>query len=200
MPITYPIQMPIQSNGSSIIKSYDLRMNEKIGVTTSAFNFKQQFQDYNASRWELSIKTIPLFGDDARNMRGLLQSLRGRLGTFLVNIPQNNGEPNPFVNMQNASIGNDHINVGNSSATALTFNRGTYFSHDNYLYMAMEDRPLSAGDQVITPRLRTPLTALDILYTTNPRGVFRLDNNDPEFAVSVNEGHTFSFTCHEVIP
>ena len=200
MPITYPIQMPIKTDGSTIIESYSLRMNEKIGVTTSAFNFKQQFQDYNASRWELSIRTVPLFGDDARNMRGFLQSLRGRLGTFLVNIPQNGGQHNPFANMQNASIGDDHINVGNTSSTALTFDRGTYFSHDNYLYMAVEDRPPSAGDQVITPKLRTAISSLDTLYTTNPRGAFRLDNNDPEFAVGVTEGHTFSFTCHEVIP
>ena len=80
--------MPIGTDGKTLIQSYTLQSVNKIGVTESPFSFAQQIQDYLAERWEGTITTKPLYGADARNMRGFLNSLRGRKGTFQAAIPQ----------------------------------------------------------------------------------------------------------------
>ena len=197
MAISYPILMPVLATGGSIIKNYTLRMVEKIGVSESPFTFKQQLQDYGAMRWELEFTTVPLYGEDARNMRGFLQSLRGRLGSFYFYTPQT--LTNQYELTSAGFIGDTEIEVGLSSGYPQhNFTRGTYFSIDNRLYMALDNKD-SNGDVEITPRLRHNLNTGTNIITTNPIGIFRLNNNDPSFSVDVTEGHSISISCHEVI-
>lgn len=200
MAITYPILFPVAQDGGTIIQSYNLRMVEKIGVTESPFTFKQQFQDYGAMRWELDIKTVPLFGEDARNVRGFLKSLRGRLGTFQVSLPQSLS--NHYRISVAGSIGDDNIDITNNMGVTPDhdFTRGTYFSLSNRLYMALEDYDANSNTNIeITPKLRTNIAPNDSVYTTNSIGSFRLSINDPSYEVSVNEGHSLTIPCHEVI-
>lgn len=201
MAISYPITLPLASDGGNLIESYSLRMVEKIGVSESPFTFKQQFQDYNAMRWELDLTTVPLYGEDARNMRGFLQSLRGRLGRFYFAIPQQLA--NDFKVNSAAFIGDTDIEVATISGTAPVnhnFTRGTYFSIANRLYMAIEDwDAVSNHEPEITPKLRSNLNSNDTIYTVNPVGIFRLNINDPSYSVNVTEGHKMTISCHEAV-
>jgi len=200
MAISYPISMPLRADGTTIIQSYDLRMVEKIGVSESPFSYKQQFQDYNSMRWELDIKTVPLYGEDALNVRGFLQSLRGQLGRFYVSIPQLLANQ---YEMASAAFTNDmELDVRLiSSGFSHRFKRGTYFSMANRLYMATTDLSSLGGNGSvdITPKLRDNRNANDPIYTYNPIGVFRLNSNDPNVSVDVTEGHSMTISCHEAI-
>lgn len=199
MPISYPILFPLKEDGSTIIESYNLRMAEKIGVSESPFSYKQQFQDYGSMRWELDIKTVPLYGENARQVRGFLQSLRGQLGRFYFPIPQQLANE---YEMDSAAFTNDmEIEVRKAQAGfSHRFKRGTYFSMANRLYMATTDLSSITGGTVhITPKLRDNRNANDTIYTVNPIGVFRLTQNDPDVSVDVTEGHSMTISCHEAI-
>lgn len=198
MAITYPILLPFQSNNKTIIQSYTLRMVENIGVTESPFTFKQQIQDYGAQRWELELTTIPLYGADARNVRGFLTSLRGRLGTFWVPLPQTLGngyEIDTFAGAEATTL-SATWDGSQTSDDQYPLNRGTYFSINNELYMTTSDRDAN-GDFEITPPLRTAVTIGTTMGTTYPIGVWRLMNNDASFSVDVTEGHSLTIACHE---
>lgn len=186
------------ADGSSAVKSYDLRMNYKIGITESPFTFKQQIQDYDASRWELNITTVPLYGDDALNFRGFLQSLRGRLGMFYFPIPQTLN--NDYRHVTNKVAGEDHVVLNPASQSpSHDFIRGTYFSVSNRLYMALEDYVSNTAPLNITPKLRTSTLAGSVVYTQNPIGTFRLSTNDAGYGVDVTEGHSITIACEEAL-
>lgn len=186
------------ADGSSAIKSYDLRMNYKIGITESPFTFKQQIQDYDASRWELNITTVPLYGDDALNFRGFLQSLRGRLGMFYFPIPQNLS--NHYRFNANEVMGEDHVKLSPLiGSPAHDFIRGTYFSAQNRLYMALEDYVNNSTDVNVTPKLRTSIQSGTTAFTQNPIGTFRLSSNDAGYGVDVTEGHSITIACEEAL-
>lgn len=199
MAITYPILLPFQSNNKTIIQSYTLRMAENIGVTESPFTFKQQIQDYGAQRWELELTTIPLYGEDARNVRGFLTSLRGRLGTFWVPLPQRlgNGWETSTVEATEATTLSATWTGANTGDDEYPLNRGIYFSVDNKLHMVIQDRAAN-GTFEITPPLRDTLAMNTVLGTTYPIGVFRLLDNDASYSVDVTEGHSLTISCHEV--
>lgn len=200
MAITYPILLPFQSNNKTIIQSYTLRMAENIGVTESPFTFKQQIQDYGAQRWELELTTIPLYGEDARNVRGFLTSLRGRLGTFWVPLPQRlgNGWETSTVKQTEATSLTATWTGANTADDEYPLKRGTYFSVDNKLHMVIEDRDTNSGEFEISPPLRDTVSSGTVLGTTYPIGVFRMFDNDASFAVDVTEGHSLTISCHEV--
>lgn len=199
MAITYPIAFPTRSDGSSIIKSYELEMVHKVGVTESPFTFKQQIQDYNASRWELTFTTVPLYGADALNVRGFLQSLKGRLGMFYFPIPQDLGTDYQVSTTTNA--GSPTVRIMERFMHTIThdFVRGTYFSLNNRLYMALEDYVSGTTDMEVTPKLRTQASSGIFAYTTNPIGTFRLADNSASFSVDVTEGHSVTVACEEAL-
>lgn len=199
MAITYPLLLPSTQDGRTIIQSYDLRMVEKVGVTESPFTFKQQIQDYGAQRWELELTTIPLYGEDARNVRGFLTSLRGRLGTFWVPLPQrlgNGWETSTYQQPEDTSLVATWTGT-NTADDEYPLKRGMYFSYNNMLHMIMTDRDPSTGAFEITPPLRTATQPNVVLGTTYPIGVFRLLDNDASYSVDVTEGHSLTISCHE---
>lgn len=197
MAITYPIQMPLRSDGSTVVQSYNLQMVNKVGVTESPFTFKQQIQDYNAMRWELTFTTAPLYGEDATNFRGFLQSLKGRLGMFYFPIPQSS-QAN-IGSSGTSTAGSDTMRFNLSSNNAHLLKKGFYFSHSNRLYMALEDFVNSSTAVNVTPNLRKNIANANTVYLNNPIGTFRLSSNTSEFAVDVTEGHSFTVACEEAL-
>ena len=196
MAITYPIQMPLRSDGSTVVQSYNLRMVNKVGVTESPFTFKQQIQDYNAMRWELTFTTAPLYGADAKNFRAFLQSLKGRLGMFYFPIPQSG--VNYSTNGAHTE-GSDAVTFRTSNQATNPLVSGTYFSIMNRLYMALEDWQNDTTPVNVTPNLRNSLTNSNTIYSNNPIGTFRLASNTSEFSVDVTEGHSFTVACEEAL-
>lgn len=196
MAFTYPIQMPLRSDGSTVVQSYNLQMVHKVGVTESPFTFKQQIQDYDAMRWELTFTTAPLYGEDAKNFRGFLQSLKGRLGMFYFPIPQ----AGVTYRIEGAHVvGSEEFKLKSNNQTANPLIRGTYFSISNRLYMALDSWSSIQSPINITPNLRAGISDNDIIYSQNPIGTFRLASNTSEFAVDVTEGHSFTVACEEAL-
>ena len=197
MAFTYPISMPLRSDGRTVVQSYNLQMVNKIGVTESPFTFKQQIQDYDAMRWELTFTTAPLYGEDAKNFRAFLQSLRGRLGMFYFPIPQSS-----LLSYQAnglSSEGSDMLRIRDTNQSTQPLKKGTYISHLNRLYMVLEDWTNDATLINVTPNLRNNIGNLNTLFVNNPIGTFRLSSNTSEFAVDVTEGHSFTVACEEAL-
>ncbi len=194
MAVNYPLQMPLRSDGRTVVQSYNLQMVHKVGVTESPFTFKQQIQDYDAMRWELTFTTAPLYGADATNFRGFLQSLKGRLGMFYFPIPQSG----TIVSSVGTNVeGSDTLRFNTSDPERIK--KGFYLSTANRLYMALEDYVNNTTPVNVTPNLRTTVSSGNSVYTNNPIGTFRLSSNTSEFAVDVTEGHSFTVACEEAL-
>lgn len=195
--------MPIGTDGKTLIQSYTLQAVNKIGVTESPFSFAQQIQDYLAERWEGTITTKPLYGADARNMRGFLNSLRGRKGTFQAAIPQDFA--NDYSLFADYDPYDQYIQIQDYAATpSFDLDRGIYFqlgtAGDRRLFMMQEDYNGSTYTQnSIFPRVGQGYYTNYRLYTTNPIGTFRLTDNNTAFSVDVTEGHSFSFAFESII-
>ena len=196
MAFTYPIQMPLRSDGRTVVQSYNLQMVNKIGVTESPFTFKQQIQDYNAMRWELTFTTAPLYGADAKNFRGFLNSLKGRLGMFYFPIPQSGVT---YGTNGSQFEGADTLKLNTNNQTTNPLVAGTYLSQSNRLYMALEDYADTNTPINVTPNLRSAIGNANTIYANNPIGTFRLSSNTSEFAVDVTEGHSFTVACEEAL-
>lgn len=188
--------MPLRSDGKTVVQSYNLQMVNKVGVTESPFTFKQQIQDYDAMRWELTFTTAPLYGEDAKNFRAFLQSLRGRLGMFYFPIPQSG-----LTYQANgiSYLGNDMLRIGGTNQSTQPIKKGTYISNTNRLYMVLEDWTNYDTAINVTPNLRNNIGNLNTLFANNPIGTFRLSSNTSEFAVDVTEGHSFTVACEEAL-
>ena len=188
--------MPLRSDGSRVVQSYNLQMVHKVGVTESPFTFKQQIQDYDAMRWELTFTTAPLYGEDAKNFRGFLQSLKGRLGMFYFPIPQA-GATYSAQGFNNE--GSDTLLIRDINQSTSPLKKGTYISHNNRLYMVLEDWTNDSTPINVTPNLRENVGHANTLHSNNPIGAFRLASNTSEFAVDVTEGHSFTVACEEAL-
>ena len=188
--------MPLRSDGSTVVQSYNLQMVHKVGVTESPFTFKQQIQDYDAMRWELTFTTAPLYGEDAKNFRGFLQSLKGRLGIFYFPIPQA-GATYSAQGFNNE--GSDTLLIRDLNQSTSPLKKGTYIAHSNRLYMVLEDWTSDSTPINVTPNLRQNVGHANSLHSNNPIGAFRLASNTSEFAVDVTEGHSFTVACEEAL-
>lgn len=203
MSVAFPVFMPIGGDDRTLIQSYNLSLVSKVGISESPFSFQQQVQDYGADRWEGTITTRPLYGEDARNMRGFLNSIQGRRGTFQFAIPQNLSSD---YELNSAFSTQDHIHIrpktGVTPAHDLT--RGTYFSlgssGNRRLFMMSEDYSGStATEHSIAPRSNyISYSTGEDLVTINPIGTFRLTSNETSFGVDVTEGHKITFAFHSV--
>lgn len=203
MSVAFPVFMPIGGDGRTLIESYNLSLVNKVGVSESPFSFAQQIQDYGADRWEGTITTRPLYGEDARNMRGFLNSIQGRRGTFQFAIPQslsNHYELNGTFSTQN----HIHIRPKTGITPDHSLTRGTYFSlgsaGSRRLFMMSEDYSGNITDEHnISPRANyISYSTGEDLITTNPIGTFRLMDNNTGFSVDITEGHRISFSFHSV--
>lgn len=188
--------MPLRSDGSTVVQSYNLQMVNKVGVTESPFTFKQQIQDYDAMRWELTFTTAPLYGEDAKNFRAFLQSLRGRLGMFYLPIPQS-GVTYSAEGLN--TEGSDLLLIRDTNQSTNPLKKGTYIAHTNRLYMVLEDWTNDSTPINVTPNLRNNIGNANSLHSNNPIGTFRLSSNTSEFAVDVTEGHSFTVACEEAL-
>jgi hypothetical protein len=202
MAIAYPVTMPIGADGRTLIQSLQIGVVSKVGISESPFTFKQQIQDYNDSRWEGTITTRPLFGDDALAMRAFFMSLKGRLGTFQFSVPQelsNDYELGAFFD------GEDSIRVATKSGVtpSHTMKAGTYFqidTTDKKLFMVIEDANIDVSENtdIIPVSFGATASTGKDLITTNPICTAKLMNNTSMYNVGIREGHSFSFAFHGV--
>lgn len=200
MAISYPVTMPIGVDGRTLIQSLEIGVVSKVGISESAFTFKQQIQDYNDSRWEGTITTRPLFGADALAMRAFILSLKGRLGSFEFFVPQ---ELSNDYETGSSFDGEDAIEIAVKSGVtpSHTMKAGTYFQTDTTekkLFMVIEDRQTSGETQIIPVSFGVTATTGTDLITNNPVCTAKLMDNTSMYGVDIAEGHSFSFAFHGV--
>lgn len=194
MAITYPLNPPSISRYASIVISAD----DAVAGDGSPFTFEQSFQDWGGQRWLAEVQLPTMNEDCSSRWEAFLTSLRGRFGTFLL------GDPARIAPRGDAIFLAISGTEGASSVTASL--RGTMKAGDMFqigggsssrLYKVLQDRT-GDGTLEIWPSLRADASGVTATLS-NPRGLFRLTDNQRAWAISNGRWRRIAFTAEEAL-
>jgi len=205
MAISYPISIPDTIG----IESIELRAINAVSTSQSPFTYKQQVISHTGQRWEASV-AVPLVRKDlAAAWKAFLLSLKGQTGTFLLGDPDystprgvaSSFPGNPEIISQSGGtvtvtggptsktgwlLAGDYIQIGSGSSATL--------------HQVLLDSGTDASGEAsleLWPNLRSERT--DSVFTSNPRGLFRLRDNASSWSINSSSLYGISFEAVEVI-
>ena len=202
MPITYPLSIPTTG-----IRSISLRARNVVGASISPFTGQQQLVRHQGAWWEADVSLPPMKRPDAEEWIGMLTSLRGRWGTFLIGdpagaAPRGTWAGTPLVS--GAGQTGETLAVDGFSGGA-TAKRGDYVQIGTggsaRLYKVLADATAAGGAMTldIWPRLRESPADNAVVVTTSTVGLFRLASNDTEWSVDEASIYGLTFAAVEAI-
>lgn len=193
MAINYPISTPTDIG----IAQIELSATNAVAVSKSPFTFATQVHAYSGEMWSASV-TIPTVRKDlAEPWVAFLMSLRGQYGTFLLGDPNHPaprgtatsasisgslGDRTVTVTMTGTLLAGDYIQLGSGSSAKL--------------HKVLVDQS-GNGNLEIWPALRANYSGAVTL--TNPKGVFRLANNQTNWSIGANSAYAIQFEAMENI-
>tara|TARA_R110000772_G_scaffold205314_1_gene315588 strand:+ start:167 stop:772 length:606 start_codon:yes stop_codon:yes gene_type:complete len=199
MAISYPLTIPNHD-----FASMSMRLTRKIATAESPFTYQTQIYEHSGSRWEAEVTLPPLTHTEARAWETFFLALKGQVGTFkmynpLAANPQGTATAN--VRMPVAkTAGTTTITLDTSTGTG-TLKAGDYLEISDNLHVLLEDVSLSATnvDVVITPPLRSDISAFTAITTVNAKGTWRLATSDVGWSINNASLYGFTFACVEVL-
>lgn len=194
MAITYPISTPSISRFASVVIS----ANDAVGEDGSPFTFEKSFQDWGGQMWMAEVQLPTMNVACSSDWEAFLTKLRGKYGTFLLGDPART-EPRGTASSATitGAVGAASVSV-TMTGTLLAgdmFQVGT--GADSRLYKVLEDQT-GTGTLEIWPALRSAASAAAITLT-NPKGVFRLSDNQRGWSISNFRWRRIAFTAEEAI-
>ncbi len=152
------------------------------GFQESSFTYQGQVQDFGGAAWVLEVDLPPMKADDARPLIGWGMSLNGRVGSFLMEPPDNPGVAGswtgaPLVKGAHAAgarsllvdgftgsvEANDYFSLGSGAST--------------HLHMVTQSGVVGSPTEIlleIWPPLRAAVADNDALTIVQPKGLWRL--------------------------
>lgn len=211
MAISYPIEFPMDDTIG--FTNFSLQLDFAQATSESPFTLREQIFDYEAERWMLNVQYRPLRASEAseaKRIRAFILSLRGRVGTFKVGDPLNatpagNVGSNlqvlgsPIKGSYSLSVKNLPVGAGGLNGS---IKAGDDLEINSYLYTVLKDVSANGSGQAtidILPSLRTDLTDGTPIITTNPKGLFRLDDVRAGWSGTTERFYTIQFTGLEAI-
>ena len=209
MTITYPLSLPSVKGPASIV----MRTTNLVAMNRSHFTGIQSTITYPGPWWEADVTLPPMREADAEEWIAFLLKLRGRAGTFLMGDPTKatprgsaatapgtpvvNGadQTGNYLNISGmpTSVTNylktgDNIQLGTGSASTL-----------HKLLEPLDSDSSGEGTATLWPRIRVAPSDGAAITVANPRGLFRLKENNPEWAMTPGTLYNLSFNAMEVL-
>lgn len=197
MTITYPINHPTTG-----ISSLEFGPSSVIGMTESPFTLAQQVQEHSGEGWAGRVTVSPMVDRDIYEpWMAFLTSLRGKRGTFLFGdpageTPRGAGGGSPVAN----SSGSPALNLARTRTlyvrdapgmTSSWLKAGDWFhiaiGNNQWLHKTLQDVSTdSSGDAAIDlfPALREDITDGTAITIHSAKGIFRLSDNRPRWALA----------------
>lgn len=192
MAITYPVSLPTHTG----IAQIELRAVNAVAYSQSPFTFTGQAHAYQGQMWQADVTLPPMKTADAEQWLGMLISLRGRFGTFLLGDPLRTSLRGTATSCSiTGSSGDNTVNA--TVPTGETLLAGDYIQLGSAstatLHKVLVDYTGTNGDAdlEIWPAIRTDHTATSAVLS-NTKGNFRLSTN--EQAWSINEASIYGIT------
>jgi hypothetical protein len=200
IPIIYPLTMPSSPTPKSAVPAY---IDYLVGFDMSKFSGAGQSQDWGGRIWRMQL-TLPPMKDRAviDPWLAFLRKLRGRSGYFLAigdwaRLAPRGTATAAMVNGA-SQTGNGLIVDGMGAGKTLL--EGDLFQLENRLYSLAADATSDGSGNAtlqIEPSLRTAPADNAVLTLTNPKGLWRLDQNSVPANVDEALFHGISFSAFE---
>ncbi len=197
MAIAYPFAVP----ATLVLSGLQIKPRTNVGIHSSPFTAQQQTTVWTGQWWELS-GTIPPRPNNAANgdaIAAFFLALNGVQGTFRFGDPSRTTTRGTAAGACTCAGGN----VANSTTllTAMTFGTfalGDWLQIGNFLHKIIQVN--SASNYDVWPRLRTAYAGGTAITYTDPKGLFRLkDNEAMDWALSTDKKYGFKLEAMEAL-
>lgn len=194
MAISYPLTPPAISRFASVVISAD----DAIAADRSPFTFGESLHDWGGQKWMAEVQLPTMNVKCSSDWEAFLASLRGRYGTFLLGDP---ARIEPRGTASSATI----TGTQGASSVSVTMS-GSLLAGDMFqlggginanLYKVLQDQT-GSGTLEIWPGLRNGAADAPV-YLDNPKGVFRLTENQRSWSISNFRWRRIAFTAEEAI-
>lgn len=209
MTITYPINMPTDVIGFA---SIELRAENVVSMSQSPFTFRQQVFRHPGQRWTASISVAPINRDLSEPWVAFLLALNGQSGTFLLGDPLGEfprgslssgtievdgaqaaqassidmkGFPNSETNILRAG---DYIQLGSAGTATL-----------HKVLLDVNSDSDGKASVAIWPYTRRALVDEETVVYQNPKGRFRLAQNQQSWSITPDLRYGISFDAVEAL-
>jgi hypothetical protein len=210
MTISFPLTFPTYTG----LGAFSIRGPQVSGATTAPFSGVQQIQEHAGGWWEADFELPPTMSRaQAAQWSAWLQSLRGRVGTFLMGIPRE-GTPRGSAGV---TPGGPQVDGAGQTGLTLTIKTslgavsgyllaGDWISlgagSSRRLHRLMADASLVGGAATldIWPRLRSSPANNDTVYVSNATGRFRLTGAAADYSLGRYDQYTIPpISCREAL-
>lgn len=210
MAITYPLSLPTSIG----IAEIELRANNVVGISQSAFTFDQQIVQHQGQRWEASISLPPVRKDLSEPWVAFLLSLKGPVGTFLLGdpnmaTPQGSASATPGTPLVDGAVvsGASEIAVdGLPASTTGYLKAGDYIQLGSgstaTLHKVLVDVDSDAGGEATIdfwPSVRRSIADNEAVVVSGAKGNFRLASSVSSWSINNSSVYGISFDAVETI-
>lgn len=196
---------------SACFASVVMTLTRVVGVTESPFTLEEQAFRWPGERWSMSLRMPPITNRIiAGEWQSFFASLKGRYNHFLMGDPAARqpmgvATGSPVVNGLGQS-GNNLSTSGWSPSVQNILRRGDYIQlgsgPSSRLHMIVEDANSNASGistLSIEPALRVSPADGSSVVVNDPKGVFRLAQNDVSWSTAPGKIWSFSLEAIEVL-
>lgn len=202
MTVTFPIDFPSNLG----IGSFKMGLRTAVGRLESPFSFAEQVIRYSGEVWEIEVALPNMMREDAEYFNAFLLKLRGRWGTFLIGdpnatAPRGTWAGTPLVkgaNQTGSTLLVDGFSGGATVKAGDNFQLGT--GANSRLHKVLNDGTPNGSGEItldLAPNIRVSPADNAAIVTSNPRGLFRLNENIQPFSINSNSVYNISFKATE---
>jgi hypothetical protein len=203
--VTAPLlEIPTSACASSVV----MMLSRTVGISTSPYTYEEQFFKWPGERWSADVRMPPLKEPDSDEWIAFLLKLEGTYGRFLMGDPSRRtprGEGGGTPQVDGGGQTGNSINVKNAGS-GVWLKAGDYFQLGTgasaRLYKLTADaEPNSSGDVTLqfVPSLRSSPADSAAVTIENPRGLFRLVENDVSWGVEPGRIYRIGFRAVEAL-
>lgn len=189
------------------ITDVEVTAQNSVALRTNGFSFKQEVQVFSGERWAMSVSFKPLKPACAAKLESFILKLRGQAGVFRFgdpyhSQPQGRAIGNPVVS--GATAGSQTIETSGWLANVRNqLNEGDYIQLGERLYRVLDEVDSDInGNATLTvkPSLRESYASGEEVITSNPTGLFRLEDSNSRFSRSpYGQRHSTSIKMLEAL-
>jgi len=206
MAITYPLNFPTSFGFST----FTIGLDHAVAVAESEFTFQSQVQENQGSAWEVSGSLELLNREQSEEYNAFIASLHGRLGTFLLS-PAGSEEPRgvatgtPLVK-GGSQIGKELDTDGWTPNITGILKAGDFIQLgtgvNSTLHRVLVDVDSDGSGNAtldLAPKIRTAPSDNSAIVISNPKGLFRMSENNLPVSISPPNRHTIRFNARQAI-
>ena len=201
---SYPLSYPTSPNYSQS----RFQLMRRTGITQSPFTGTQQTFSYEKfSMWQATLTLPPMKRVQAAKWQAFFLKLRGRVGTFELGDPDASspqGAVAGTIRINNsggysAGVSTIATDGYTNSDSTVVFKAGDYIQVGTTLHLIVNDATCSSGaaNLDIEPALKGSVSDDATITYTNPKGVFRLDEDVSGWEANAASTYGFTFSASE---